>query len=100
MDSGGFNKVIGGGCLDRLVKRQIANRFNPHQYLSMIIQCAWCNCIRDDHGQWQVSDKKMKEIQECKITHTICLECLKNLDPELHKEVSEKMGAEQSGQRG
>jgi len=63
----------------------------------LITRCAWCNSIRNNTGGWQAA--KGTE-QEGSFTHTICLTCLKNADPELHRVVSEILEKKQAVTKG
>jgi len=66
----------------------------------LITRCAWCNSIRNNTGGWQQSDDSGDSGQGHLYTHTICLTCLKNADPELHRAVSEILEKEQAVTKG
>ena len=51
-------------------------------------------------GGWEPAEDVRDSGQECLFTHTICLKCLREADPELHKTVSEILKEEQSKQKG
>jgi len=65
----------------------------------VITRCAWCNSIRNNIGEWESAEDFRDSGQEWLFTHTICLECLKEADPELHKVVSAILEEEQSKQK-
>lgn len=46
--------------------------------------CASCKKIRDDQGYWKQVEDYIREHSEVEFTHSLCLECVKKLYPELY----------------
>lgn len=47
----------------------------------LISVCAWCKRIRDEHGSWQQLETFLGSHSENKITHAMCPDCMRKLDP-------------------
>ncbi len=52
--------------------------------------CANCKKIRDDKGFWQQVEVYVRDHSEAEFSHGICPDCMKELYPELHKELDEE----------
>jgi hypothetical protein len=50
---------------------------------SLIPICCNCKKIRDDNGNWKISDAHLAQHFDAKFTHGICAECTKRLYPDL-----------------
>lgn len=58
----------------------------------LIPVCAWCRNVRDDQGYWDQLENYIKEHAGVRFTHGICPECVKQIDPELHKQLIDEQG--------
>lgn len=55
--------------------------------------CGHCKKIRDEKGQWRHVEEYIRTFSDADIIHTICLECLKKIYPDIyHKDVGGKKG--------
>jgi hypothetical protein len=53
--------------------------------------CGHCKRIRDDKGQWRPVEEYIRAHSEEDIVHTICLDCLKRIYPNIyHKNIEKK----------
>jgi PAS domain S-box-containing protein len=50
----------------------------------LISICAWCKRIHDEAGSWLPVEQYLAAHLDTKITHGLCKDCLRNLDPTLH----------------
>ena len=62
----------------------------------MTDRCAFCNSIRRKTKGKASAEDARDSGQESLFTRTICLTCLKNADPELHKMVSAMLAEKQA----
>jgi len=62
-----------------LVREAIQNKLIALKGLTSI--CAWCKRIRDEDGFWQELEKYIELHSKTKLTHGICQDCLRKLDP-------------------
>lgn len=46
--------------------------------------CAWCKKIRDDKGYWQQVEVYVRDRSEAEFTHSICPECKKKVEDDMH----------------
>ena|SRR5215471_16369183 len=62
-----------------LVREAIRNKLIALKGLTSI--CAWCKRIRDEDGFWQELEGYIESHSKTKLTHGICQDCLRKLDP-------------------
>ena len=48
----------------------------------VITVCAACHKVRDDHGHWQLLGETILEQVNCRLSHSICPKCMRELYPE------------------
>ena len=49
---------------------------------SVISVCAACHSVRDDRSRWQPLGEDILSQVECRVSHSICPKCMRELYPE------------------
>lgn len=49
--------------------------------------CSSCRKVRDDHGYWKQVEQYVMENSETEFSHTLCVDCLKKLYPDMYKKI-------------
>jgi len=63
---------------------------------NIIPMCASCKKIRDDEGYWQQVETYISAHTDSNISHGICPDCLKKIDPEYYDKMVEKGSIERT----
>jgi len=53
--------------------------------------CASCKKIRDDHGYWTRLETYLEQHSQAEFSHSLCLDCLHKLYPEIAEEVQSRL---------
>ncbi len=59
--------------------------------------CAQCKKVRDDRGFWEQVEVYIGKHSEAQFSHSLCLDCMKELYPDLVDEKMEKLYSEPAG---
>lgn len=91
-DAGGRLRAVGGFCTDITARKKLdAERERLLAELQtaalevatlrgILPICAWCKCVRDDHGYWSKLESYLAAHSELEFSHGICPKCLPKLE--------------------
>jgi hypothetical protein len=54
--------------------------------------CASCKKIRDDQGYWTQLETYLTQHSDAEFSHSLCLDCMRKLYPDLAGQVEARMG--------
>jgi hypothetical protein len=83
---------------ERLIAELQAALANVKTLTGLIPICASCKKIRDDQGYWTQLETYLKQHSDAEFSHSLCLDCMRKLYPELAAEVEARMGQREPAQ--
>jgi hypothetical protein len=69
---------------------------NVKTLTGLIPICASCKKIRDDQGYWTQLETYLKQHSDAEFSHSLCLDCMRKLYPELSVEVEARLAKHDS----
>ena len=76
---------------ERLIEELQQALANVKTLRGLIPICASCKKIRDDQGYWTQLETYLKQHSDAEFSHSLCLECMRKLYPELAGEVEARL---------
>jgi hypothetical protein len=80
---------------ERLIGELQAALANVKTLTGLIPICSSCKKIRDDQGYWTQLETYLKQHSDAEFSHSLCLDCMRKLYPELAGEVEARMARDQ-----
>ncbi len=76
---------------ERLIAELQEALANVKTLTGLIPICASCKKIRDDQGYWTQLETYLKQHSDAEFSHSLCLDCMRKLYPELSVEVEARL---------
>ena len=81
---------------ERLIAELQEALVNVKTLTGLIPICASCKKIRDDQGYWTQLETYLKQHSDAEFSHSLCLDCMRKLYPELSVEVEARLAKHDS----
>jgi hypothetical protein len=81
---------------ERLIGQLQEALANVKTLRGLIPICSSCKKIRDDQGYWTQLETYLKQHSDAEFSHSLCLDCVRKLYPDLAAEVEARMAAQKS----
>jgi hypothetical protein len=81
---------------EQLIEQLQAALANVKTLRGLIPICSSCKKIRDDQGYWTQLETYLKQHSQAEFSHSLCLDCVRKLYPDLAGELEARMAAQQA----